>query len=130
MTTTYYCYFNHPNGAVSCVTSTRNLADFTQGFWINKDGDFTQGSDCLYWIPPHLIRFIQKHVQHHITYVVAPTYRQASDWVKSQGLTMWSYLSTPQQLHGLENPKIVWLPGWEELPDAETLKTTAESRMR
>ena len=32
----------------------------TIGFWINRNKEYTQGSDARYWIPPSGIRFVEK----------------------------------------------------------------------
>ena len=35
------------------------LAAFSQGFWINSDLKFTQGSDATHWIPPGRILYVE-----------------------------------------------------------------------
>lgn len=61
----YHCVFKfeHPNlhGGNELVTVTGHaIRDFTEGFWITRDLEFTTASDCVYWIPPSAIKYIEK----------------------------------------------------------------------
>lgn len=38
----------------------KNISSVSNGFWINQDGEYTQGSDAQYWIPPSMLRLIEK----------------------------------------------------------------------
>lgn len=49
-----------PGTEKRCVRSEGGIAEFVNGFWINDDYEFTNGSDAKYWIPPTNIRFISK----------------------------------------------------------------------
>ena len=55
----YQCIFNFKSWVCSAY-STAGIGAFKEGFWINKDGQLTTGSDCLYWVPPHHIYYIEK----------------------------------------------------------------------
>lgn len=59
--TTYWCYFELL-GVVQRVKSTKGIEVFKDGFWINRDKELTTGSDCVTWIPPTRIRYIDKQV--------------------------------------------------------------------
>jgi hypothetical protein len=39
---------------------SRPLVDFINGFWVNEDYQYTNGSDCKYYILPHMIVSIEK----------------------------------------------------------------------
>jgi hypothetical protein len=61
----YHCTFKfeHPslrggNEMVTVVGSA--LRDFSDGFWITKDLEFTKVSDNVFWIPPSAIKYIEK----------------------------------------------------------------------
>lgn len=54
----YVCKILH-NGEEYFVRSFY-LDQFTSGFWINKDFQFTAGGDAHIWIPPHKIEYIYK----------------------------------------------------------------------
>ncbi len=56
--TIYECRFYL--GSIEGEVQSRHLSDLQGGFWINKDYEFTKGSDCKYWIPPHKIEYITK----------------------------------------------------------------------
>lgn len=60
--TIYICVFNFRNATVR-VESDKGIDAFQCGFWINSDMEYTVGSDCKYWIPPHAIKFIEKEVR-------------------------------------------------------------------
>lgn len=60
--TFYNCVFNFRDTIVR-VDSTKGIDAFRDGFWINSDMEYTVGSDCKYWIPPHAIKFIEKEVR-------------------------------------------------------------------
>jgi len=38
-----------------------SIADAQSGFWINRDYEFTRGEDCLIWIMPSSITYVEKH---------------------------------------------------------------------
>lgn len=42
------------------VKSGAGIASFENGFWVNDDYQFTQGSDAKYWIPPARILYVWK----------------------------------------------------------------------
>jgi hypothetical protein len=42
------------------LCSSAGLTAFRDGFWINEDLKFTDGSDVHYWIPPHRILYVAK----------------------------------------------------------------------
>lgn len=42
------------------TSSKKGIDVFREGFWINRECNFTQGSDAQYWIPPSKIRYISK----------------------------------------------------------------------
>lgn len=56
----FECTFRHRHKRM--ITHAECLADLTQGFWITGVGDwqFTKGSDCKYFIMPHMITEIEK----------------------------------------------------------------------
>ncbi len=64
MTSKYVCIFRY-GGESRKTVDERNLGimSFCNGFWINKDLQFTTASDCELWIPPHQIEFIEKIVK-------------------------------------------------------------------
>lgn len=57
--TIYKCYFTL-EGIWYEVESKDGILDFSNGFWVNDDFQFTKGEDASYWIPPRCIRYIQK----------------------------------------------------------------------
>ena len=57
----YRCEFLFQEQHLTAYSS--GLAAFRDGFWINSDLKYTDGSDVRYWIPPHRILFIAKDVQ-------------------------------------------------------------------
>lgn len=52
------------------------LDDFQFGFWLNSELELTKGSDCVYWIPPSSVRFIQK---------IEPEYMTDQKYILSSG---------------------------------------------
>jgi len=42
------------------VTEAPSIADVKDGFWVNSNLEFTNGSDCKFWIPPSRIIFVVK----------------------------------------------------------------------
>lgn len=60
--TFYICIFKFRD--MTCqVETTKGIDAFRDGFWVNSDMEYTVGSDCLYWIPPNAIKFIQKQIR-------------------------------------------------------------------
>ena len=37
-----------------------SISDFSNGFWVNENFEFTKESDNMYWIPPSRILCIKK----------------------------------------------------------------------
>lgn len=61
----YKCYFNFPKlylgrGEAHTVIGEDGLHAFTKGFWLTENLKLTKGSDCVYWIPPSQILFIER----------------------------------------------------------------------
>lgn len=57
-------YVHYTFGDAECVMLVpkgRGLADVKDGFWINEARQYTQVSDCKYWIPPSKIEYISKN---------------------------------------------------------------------
>lgn len=57
--TKYLCKFKL-NGTLYETTSEKGIAVFQDGFWIDEDFEYTVGSNCKMWIPPHKIECIIK----------------------------------------------------------------------
>jgi hypothetical protein len=57
--TIYMCEFIF-RGNRLFAKSEYGIADFMEGFWIDKNWQFTKGGDCLYWIPPSCINYVEK----------------------------------------------------------------------
>lgn len=59
-----YCRVTWPGDRIDQVdvvtVETDELAKLKDGFWINGEGDYTQGSDASYWVPPSQIKMILK----------------------------------------------------------------------
>ncbi len=60
MDTMYYCYFLFYD-KLQC-THAKNISVFQKGFWVGIDFNYTNGSDCVYWIPPTKIEYIKKGI--------------------------------------------------------------------
>lgn len=58
MSARYLCFFLW-YGKQQMVAG-KELADFKDGFWVNSNYQLTKGSDCIYWIPPSQIVYVQK----------------------------------------------------------------------
>jgi hypothetical protein len=60
----YKCYFRfakrylREDSAHTVIGS--GFFDFTKGFWINEDLEFTRGADSRYWIPVSQILLVEK----------------------------------------------------------------------
>lgn len=54
----YLCYFMFRGSEQEVQIDW--MRQVTAGFWVNCEGDFTTGEDCLYWIPPNRIEYIEK----------------------------------------------------------------------
>ena len=55
----YVCNFVHDYKTIE-ASSDEGIGAFKDGFWINTEFKYTKGSDCVVWIPPHAILFIDK----------------------------------------------------------------------
>lgn len=54
----YTCTFIFEGGTFK-TSSDGGLADFSEGFWVNKPNLlFTKGSDAAYWVPPGKIEHV------------------------------------------------------------------------
>ena len=49
-----------PKKRVVRLAEHLGLIDVKNGFWINRAGNYTQGSDAIYWVPPSQILCIRK----------------------------------------------------------------------
>jgi hypothetical protein len=58
--TIYRCEFQFPRGEIRPARSSDGIDAFRNGFWIDKDYQYTKGGDNVYWIPPTRILYIQK----------------------------------------------------------------------
>jgi len=54
----YYCFFVF-NG-LTYKTKAKEISVFQHGFWVTSLLEYTNGSDCAYWIPPSKIEYIEK----------------------------------------------------------------------
>lgn len=57
-TPSYVCFYELDG--VEQDTAAERLDVFKEGFWINNDFDYTNGSDAKYWIPPGRIHYVTK----------------------------------------------------------------------
>jgi hypothetical protein len=57
-------------------------------------------------------------------HIVARNYVTAKIYAQEQKLSMkdWSYVDRAEQLAGLENPQMVFLPGWSENKKPEEIE--------
>ena len=46
-------------------TRVPSISDIRDGFWTDRDGEFTKGADCKYWIPPSRILYVMKGTGQH-----------------------------------------------------------------
>ena len=61
--TIYRCAYSPPHRkleSTAYVDSEGGIADFKDGFWITKNGKFTKGAHCVFWIPPSSIQYVVK----------------------------------------------------------------------
>ena len=58
--TIYRCYYKFGDYSNNYVEGTQGPSMFKDGFWINKDFEYTNGDDCKFWIPPAGIKYIEK----------------------------------------------------------------------
>lgn len=56
----YRCFFDAPDGMERCTDHPGGPRMFSDGFWVTVDYKFTHGYDCIYWIPPSMILYIEK----------------------------------------------------------------------
>jgi hypothetical protein len=60
----YICHYQFTkNETKLCVNekyATSGIFDFSEGFWVNEQFEFTKSSDAKYWIPPCRIYYIEK----------------------------------------------------------------------
>jgi hypothetical protein len=54
----YVCYYDIGWGCRDVIVD--GLYCVCLGFWLNEKSEFTQGSDCKWWIPPSRIFFVEK----------------------------------------------------------------------
>ena len=47
----YYTNWSSRNTLSLTLPEGKGIADVTGGFWTNDAGEYTQGSDCKYYIP-------------------------------------------------------------------------------
>lgn len=55
----YHKVLIEPNMGI-CFTDIPGIAEAKAGFWINEEMEYTQGSDCKWWIPPAQILYVDK----------------------------------------------------------------------
>lgn len=48
------------NKDVTCSVCVGSLDDIANGFWVNRDCEFTKGSDAKFFIFPHMITHLEK----------------------------------------------------------------------
>ena len=53
----YKCWYHI--GQMVNFCAIESIAVAKEGFWIDRDGDFTNGSDCDKWIPPSAVLFVE-----------------------------------------------------------------------
>jgi hypothetical protein len=58
MSTRYLCYFQF-RGKDWTASSGNGPREFSEGFWIDENYQFTKGMDAKFWIPPHQIHYIE-----------------------------------------------------------------------
>ena len=56
--TEYRCSFQYFDKRME-ASSPRGIGEFSNGFWLNKDLEYTKGANCVYWIPPCKINCIK-----------------------------------------------------------------------
>lgn len=56
--TTYRCFYSLPGDEYTAMVPS--IPDISQGFWINKERKYTQGSDGQIWIPPGQVQYVEK----------------------------------------------------------------------
>lgn len=54
----YECYFKF-KGDIHCVEADA-VYKFTEGFWVDDWIDYTVYDKATYWIPPAMIKYIEK----------------------------------------------------------------------
>jgi len=52
--------FNGRDYHFSVPPDVYGIEDFSGGFWVDRNFQFTKGSDCRFWVPPHAIKYIAK----------------------------------------------------------------------
>ena len=60
---TYRCVFRMSsvcNKVNSVIIKSGGIDKVKDGFWLNERFEFTQRSDCKYWIPPGMIEYAEK----------------------------------------------------------------------
>lgn len=66
-------------------------------------------------------------------YVVAATYREFSDYLKENNLTMWqaTYVSRPEALIGIHDTEVWFIKNWPKRHDiAEIMKRISINRLK
>lgn len=62
MKVVYKCWF-HFKGSTVVTLGTEGVSEFKDGFWVTGSLQLTRGLDAQYWIPPSMIRRIEKGEQ-------------------------------------------------------------------
>ncbi len=56
----YKCYFEIAVNKYRRLTMVDELCKVKDGFWVNSELEYTQASDCKFWIPASRILYIEK----------------------------------------------------------------------